>query len=499
MNAKSLVRSLLCMAAGVCLAGAGAAENKSGSPEAADWPQFLGPNHDGVVGGGTKLLDSWPKTGPKLLWKSDALPEAPTWGIGSPVVSGGKVYTFSCVFQPQSGVTPIDAEMVASLQDKKAGHEKDMEWITANQGKEVKTYHEFERMLRARWYNYTHGHWCARELLKHAKTLFDKGQKAVETFICLDAVTGKELWRKEVVVSCPPAPAYEGEGYGFSGVPAVCKDKAYFAGACALYCVDTKQNGAVVWQVKCEGSHGAPIVLNDVVYLMSKELAAFDAATGKELWRRPEIKSDYSTPGVWNQNGKTYLLCSCYGYRGPDPVMIYCVDAKDGKIAWKLNAGTHSVRATPVTSGDIMVLRGGGSTEAYRISPEKTEKLWTAQAGDHASTPVIFGDAVYCCTRAYSSRLVCVLNLKTGAILCSQDGRASTTSSSPALADGKIFIMDSSGGLYGFKATPDKYEEVGYVQSGAARCSSPAVAGGKLYLRLKDGVACYDLTAAGNP
>jgi outer membrane protein assembly factor BamB len=106
---------------------------------------------------------------------------------------------------------------------------------------------------------------------------------------------------------------------------------------------------------------------------------------------------------------------------------------------------------------------------------------------------------VYFCTRAYSSRLVCVLNLKTGAILFSQDGRASTTSSSPALADGKVFIMDSSGGLYGFKATQDKYEEVGYVQAGAARCSSPAIAGGKLYLRLKDCVACYDLTVAGNP
>ena len=36
---------------------------------AADWPQWRGPNRDDVSKE-TGLLATWPKQGPKLLWKS---------------------------------------------------------------------------------------------------------------------------------------------------------------------------------------------------------------------------------------------------------------------------------------------------------------------------------------------------------------------------------------------------------------------------------------------
>lgn len=461
---------------------------------AADWPQFMGPNRDGVVAGGPKLLNAWPKSGPKLLWKSDVLPDAPTWGIGSPVVAGGKVYIFSCVFLPQAGVTPIDAEIIASLQDKQAGREKDMEWITANQGKEVRTYHEFERMIRRRWYNYTHGHWCAQSLLKHAKKLFDKGQKAAETLICLDATSGKELWRKEIAVSAPPSPPYEGEGFGFSCVPAVFKDKVYFSGACGIYCLDSKKNGEVVWQAKAEGSHGSPLILDGAVYFVAQELTKFDLQTGRELWRQPAIKCDSTSPGKWTHNGRTFLLCSLGTY-----AQVACVDPADGKICWKVQAGIYGVKPTPVTVGDTMVIRGGNGTEGFKISAEKAEKLWTnKESGDAGSSPVIYGDAVYTCTKHYHKRLVGVIDLKTGTTTYAQDARDAATCSTPILSDGKAFVLDGAGGLYGFKAVADKYEEVGYVKTGAARCSSPAIAGGKLFLRLKDCIACYDLTEVGN-
>jgi hypothetical protein len=59
--------------------------------EAADWPQWRGPNRDGISTE-TGLLKTWPKEGPKLLWTySDA-------GIGysGPSVIGDRVYTMGC-------------------------------------------------------------------------------------------------------------------------------------------------------------------------------------------------------------------------------------------------------------------------------------------------------------------------------------------------------------------------------------------------------------------
>ena len=38
----------------------------------ADWPQWRGPNRDGISKE-TGLLKEWPKAGPKLLWKAEGL------------------------------------------------------------------------------------------------------------------------------------------------------------------------------------------------------------------------------------------------------------------------------------------------------------------------------------------------------------------------------------------------------------------------------------------
>jgi outer membrane protein assembly factor BamB len=54
---------------------------------AADWPQWRGPNRDGVSTE-TGLLKQWPKDGPKLAWKADI----GGVGYGSPVVVGEKLF-----------------------------------------------------------------------------------------------------------------------------------------------------------------------------------------------------------------------------------------------------------------------------------------------------------------------------------------------------------------------------------------------------------------------
>jgi len=52
---------------------------------ASDWPQWRGPNRDGIVKDPSHTLDKLPAD-PKVLWKIDAGP-----GQSSPVIAGGKV------------------------------------------------------------------------------------------------------------------------------------------------------------------------------------------------------------------------------------------------------------------------------------------------------------------------------------------------------------------------------------------------------------------------
>jgi hypothetical protein len=55
--------------------------------EAADWPQWRGPNRDGVSNE-KGLLKTWPKGGPKLLWTFDKAGS----GYSAPAIVGGKTY-----------------------------------------------------------------------------------------------------------------------------------------------------------------------------------------------------------------------------------------------------------------------------------------------------------------------------------------------------------------------------------------------------------------------
>jgi hypothetical protein len=55
---------------------------------AADWPQWRGPNRDGISAE-TGLLAEWPSGGPPVVWKTQGLGE----GYSSLAIAGGKIYT----------------------------------------------------------------------------------------------------------------------------------------------------------------------------------------------------------------------------------------------------------------------------------------------------------------------------------------------------------------------------------------------------------------------
>src|ERR1039458_7694817 len=54
---------------------------------AADWPQWRGPNRDGISSE-TGLLEAWPKGGPPLVWKIQGLGE----GYSSAAIAGGRLF-----------------------------------------------------------------------------------------------------------------------------------------------------------------------------------------------------------------------------------------------------------------------------------------------------------------------------------------------------------------------------------------------------------------------
>ena len=58
----------------------------------ASWPQWRGPDRNGVSTSEMKLANTWPEEGPKLLWESKYVPSGDDGGFGSVVATDGRVY-----------------------------------------------------------------------------------------------------------------------------------------------------------------------------------------------------------------------------------------------------------------------------------------------------------------------------------------------------------------------------------------------------------------------
>src|SRR5438105_432055 len=73
---------------------------------AADWPQWRGPQRNGISPE-TGLLKEWPKDGPKLLWQLKDI----GFGYSTPAVVGGRLYLLA----NKGGDKGTDNEFVLAL------------------------------------------------------------------------------------------------------------------------------------------------------------------------------------------------------------------------------------------------------------------------------------------------------------------------------------------------------------------------------------------------
>ena len=596
--AKSIPITVVLVALSALLCATTWAESDTPTQAATDWPQWRGPNRDGIAPASPKLLDTWPKEGPPLLWKSDWIPACQEGGTGSPIVADGKVYVYaSAKFSTNGGkpyqiVTPellADAGWLANLPEdlgkkiEAAWSAKDRpstagwDWLNpelANKPaemdaflakkpdvdtyiknfiatlkpEETKQYGDYikKRLLidfpRNKWGVPNGLSWDQLTKLNamrdtvlpsyrqwgHAleklnlgwfvERAFLRAVTITDTVYCLDAATGKELWHKTFPVDvavlkdpgvqwwCFGAADFGAVTTGSCSTPAFYKNKLYVAGLMGLYCLNAK-DGSTVWQAKGPPEHASPLVSNGVVYNVG---VAYDAETGAERWKNPfwdgkhkkyEWTARYTSPLLLASGGKNYVVTTDYR---EEATSSYCLlDLETGQSQWKQKS---PIGVITNLHNDILIappMYGGSGTVAYKLTPTGAEKLWKKLVPGSAGH--VYQDHLYMPSGAYH----CV-DLKTGEYDWKKSiGGGVAECSSSVLADGKILTPlgechqltknfgDLTYSLSMIKATPEKYTELGVFNPKMCMMTAPAVANGKLYLRLLDGIVCYDLQEHG--
>jgi outer membrane protein assembly factor BamB len=338
---------------------------------AEDWPQFRGPNRDGVWHE-TGILQTFPTGGLKVRWRNRV-------GVGwsSPVVAEGRVFVTDALLRK-----PSVKERILCFDEAT--------------GKPLWTYA----------YDVTYSEWVwvpSQRSGPTATPIVEAGKVyalgANGHVHCLDARTGWVIWERDLgreyqilVQQCRPSPVIEGNLLiVFTGA----KPDASVISA-------DRVTGKEVWKALNDPvSNRSPIVVEaagkrQLIVWTDESVASLNPATGKTWWRKPMVTShndsiatpvvqknrllisglmlilDEDQPGasiVWPEargasrrvlsNTSTPMLQGDYVYSARSSGELVCLDARTGQRLWQTDTVTDlkrgaSIHLTP--NGDAVFL-----------------------------------------------------------------------------------------------------------------------------------------------
>lgn len=499
---------------------------------AADWPQWRGPLRNGVLPDSPKLLDAFPEGGLRQLWDSEEIPSNDDGGLSSVVTANGRA-VLSVVWTREE---PSETRQINELIVRQLGHQslgalgpeivKKMEetraalspslrgkklddftkeWIDANLDKKQRQLYagyvanRFKKgplampldvldKLAGQQHRVFASDAELRSWLDEQK-FSDEVKKQVleavpptrrvaeDTIVCIDLATGKTVWKS----AAPGEPT----GRGSSSTPCIADGRVFALGSVAIYAVDFA-TGKRLWSAPLaqKGPGSSPCASDGAVFVNARHLQAFDAATGRALWKQEKAGGGNSSPVAWKSGDRTLIICN-------GRTTLDAVDAKTGEIAWSAPGSGDS---TPAIAGDMLTVQSRKpdlGLVCYKLKPGGAEKLWNAPSDQlrTQSSPVIHDGFVF----LTDSDVQQCFDLTNGSQRWSEPVPGSI--SSPVLADGKLFTLINNGNnVQMLRATGAARTELGKANVKGAWVPSPTIADGRLLVRMKDRIRCFSLT-----
>ena len=330
---------------------------------------------------------------------------------------------------------------------------------------------------------------------------------------CVERTTGRVSWKRPL----GPSEGHAHRKHNMSTPSPVVGDGRVFAmtgnGVLKGFAVDGKE----LWARDLQKDYGkfglqwgygsSPLLEGGVLYVQvlhgshtpePSYLLGLEPATGKNRFRverrtpaTRESPDAYTTPAVARRDGKTEIVVT-----GGDVVTGH--DPATGASCGAPPASTRTTRGTtawwrrrsrsamswscPRRVRPMLVLRAFG-----RGDVTKSHLLWSFDRGPDVPTPATDGKHLYVVT---DRGVLWCLDLETGKPFYGPERLAvGTYSSSPLLADGKLYLTNEDGLTTVVKAGP-AFERLAENPLDGFTVSSPAAAAGQLFLRTKDALYC---------
>ncbi len=414
---------------------------RGGPPATASWPQWRGPESQGVSSE-NNLPTEW-SAAKNIVWKTPI----PGRGHSSPIVWGNKLFVTTAIHGP---VIP---------------GAKTLQHFTAD-----------------------------GDVFLHPDVVGGEYEHAFKV-LCLDTDTGEILWERT---------AYKGRVYDgrhrkntyASPTPLTDGEHVYaYFGAEGVYCYDF--DGNLVWKGSLGpiatmgmGVGSSPLLWEGLMIVQCDQdngvdsfLAAISKKTGEEVWRvkRPALES-WSSPIVVATKKRTELVVN-------SRELVIAHDPASGEELWRSDGVGVNPVPTPVTGHNLVVVAAGvGQKHAMAIRlggsgdiTDTSQIAWNYYKGTaHITSPILYGDYLYLLT---DNGIVTCLDAKTGEVQYRDrvPGPAKF-SASPVAFDGKILLTSEEGDSFVFKAGPT-FELLSTNSIGEQVHASPAISGGRIFIR----------------
>jgi len=323
----------------------------------------------------------------------------------------------------------------------------------------------------------------------------------VDIVYCLNADTGKEIWRHSYKEEKNPN-NYEG---GPSATPTVSGGKVYTISKTGkVFCLE-RADGSVAWQKDMKkdlgikiprwGLSGSVLVVDDMVILNAGNAGiALGKMDGSVVWQNGKDSAGYATAVPFEFNGIKYV--TLFGSKE-----FACVEVRTGKLAWRYPWKTSwdVNAANPIIVDDTIFISSGYNKGCVllKLTDSDPEKVWeNKNMRNQVNSSVLIDGYLYGFDGQVGGKKgeIACIDFETGEKKWSKKGLG--TGSLMAAGD-KLIILGEKGKLVIAQAGPEGFKKLSSLQILKGKCwTVPVLANGKIYARNADGdLVCVDVSS----
>jgi outer membrane protein assembly factor BamB len=332
------------------------------------WPQFRGPNRDGISPENTPLARSWDAAGPRQLWAVDC-----GEGYAGPVVREGRVYLMDYDYDKKENV---------------------LRCLSLADGGEIWRYGYTAPVKR------NHG------MSRTTPAVSDKFVVAIDPkcrVVCLDAATGELRWGKDLVAEFGATVPqwYTGQCPLIEGNAVIVAP----GGHDALLAAAELATGKILWRAPnphdWKMTHSSVMAMEYggrrfYVYCASGGVAGVSAKDGALLWETAAWKISFANvPSPLALEGGRILLSGGYDAGS----MLLQLQDREGKlepeIVWRLGPETFgATQSTPIYDGGLVY--GTRPNGQFVCLTPAGKLLWSSPVKDpYGLGPFLLADGLF--------------------------------------------------------------------------------------------------------